>query len=344
MPQLERIQLELTSRCNENCVHCYIPKNNENHDMDTGLLLGILDQCRNMGLKQITFSGGEPMLHPDFLDAIDKADWEGVKIRILSNLVLLDDKIFKMLETCKANILEVQASLYSVDPEVHDAVTKMPGSCELTKKGIERLHRCSIPVFISCPLTKLNKDSYPGVLAFANKFGLGLAPDTVILAQSGGAKNLEYRLDMEEALQVIQSILDNDSAYNAERFLPGYYNAGDALPCVQNTCKNALCVNVKGEVIPQPSWHNVMGDLNKQTLKDIWENSLELKKVQTIGLKDFPKCVFCPDIQFCYMSLEGNANENPQGDPFIIPEHFCAYAKAARTLIHSHHNQYREVS
>jgi MoaA/NifB/PqqE/SkfB family radical SAM enzyme len=305
--------------------------------MDSMLLWSILDQCRNIGIKRIVFSGGEPMLHPDFLNAVSRAAWDGVNIKILSNLTELTDTIITKLKESKVSI-EIQTSLYSVDPIIHDKVTAVPGSCELTKQGIEKLTERNIPVVISCPITTRNKKSYPGVLAFAKQFGLWSLPNNMITGQSDGSgNNLLYRLNVNDAVKVIQDILDNDTAYNAEQFLPDYHNLDDALPCVQDICRNTIFVNAEGKVVPQPGWNRVLGDTTRQTLLDIWENSPDIIYLRRISLKDFPKCVACPDIHFCTMNLEGNANENPQGDPLIIPDFICAYARAARILVHSHH-------
>jgi len=343
VPKLERIQIELTSRCNERCIHCYIPKNDGNQDMDSGLLWSILDQCWGMGLEQIVFSGGEPMLHPDFWKIIEHEIWNNCKVRVFSNLTLLDDNLADELK--KWNVHEVQASLYSVIPAIHDAVTKLPGSCEKTKRGIEMLAGKGVPVFVSCPITKINKGSYPDVLSFARQLKLRSVPGDLIMAQSNrNSGNLEYRLNIVEAMQVIQDVLDNDTAYDAERFSPEYHNPDTIPRCVQNVCESMICINAKGEVVPSPEWHYVLGDLNKQTLKDIWGKSSRLKRVQSISLEDFPKCQSCHNIVFCGMGLGLNANENKVGDPFVIPTHICELAEATRKLVHSHRSKQKETA
>jgi radical SAM protein with 4Fe4S-binding SPASM domain len=337
-PKLCSVQIELTNRCNERCVHCYIPHEWKNRDMDFSLLKHILEQCKDMGVEHITFSGGEPMLHGNFLEALGEADRRGFDISIFSNLTLLSGKILTELKTKR--VKNVQASLYSTEPGIHDSITGLTGSCEKTKHGIESLVKNGIPAFISCPLMKQNKDSYPGILDYAKRLNIGCAPNSTIGAQSGGGtENLAHRLSPDEALSLIQDILEHDTAYNAERFLPGYDNTADALPCVQAIGKDALCVNAKGEVLASPAWNRVLGDLNTQPLRDIWENSGELQKIRAISLDDFPQCRSCPDIQFCGMSLEDNANENQAGNPFIIPGHVCVLARRKRELIHGWHRK-----
>jgi radical SAM protein with 4Fe4S-binding SPASM domain len=302
--------------------------------MDSALLSEVIDQCRAMGVGQIIFSGGEPMLHKDFMEAVDKADWHQFDISIFSNLTLLTDDMIRDLKT--KHIKEIQVSLYSVEPDIHDSITKKPGSCELTKSAVVKLVEKGIPAFISCPVMKQNKQSYTGVLNWAKKLGVRAAPNNMITARSDySTGNLENRLSVDEALELIQDILENDTAYEAERFTPGYHNPDAALPCVQNICADSICVNAAGDVLPSPGWNRILGNLNTQTLQDIWENSPEIKNLQNISLNNFSKCRNCPEIYFCGMSLEGNVNENPAGDPLAIPGHICKLARRTRNLVHS---------
>jgi MoaA/NifB/PqqE/SkfB family radical SAM enzyme len=336
MPQLKSLQIELTARCNERCIHCYIPHESKTRDMDTTLLFSLLDQCRDMSVEQIIFSGGEPMMHPNFLEMVSKTNWDGLKLRIFSNLTLLNNDIITKLKAF--HVYEVQASLYSVEPEIHDAVTQMPGSCEKTKDGIEKLVENNIPAFISCPLMKQNKNSYPDVLAYAKSLQINSAPDNMIFAKSdGGIGNITNRLSLDEALAVIQSIQEHDTAYNYERFLPGYNNPEEALSCVQSVCKNSMCVNAKGEALPELGWNYVLGNLHIQSLRDIWENSVATKKIRALSLDDFPQCRACSAIEFCGMSLAGNANES--GDHLKVSPHVCDLAHATQELIHAYYGQ-----
>jgi MoaA/NifB/PqqE/SkfB family radical SAM enzyme len=138
------LQIELTSRCNERCVHCYIPHENKISDIDDALFYDTLDQCREMGLLNLTLSGGEPMLHPHFIDYLRKAQEYDFSINVLSNLTLLNDEIIAEM---KANRLSsVQVSLYSMKSAIHDSITKMPGSFEKTKAAILKLIENDIPL------------------------------------------------------------------------------------------------------------------------------------------------------------------------------------------------------
>ena len=68
-PIISSLQFELSSRCNERCIHCYIPNDKKNHgfDMPIAKVKSILDEYADMGGIHVTLSGGEAFLHKDLI-------------------------------------------------------------------------------------------------------------------------------------------------------------------------------------------------------------------------------------------------------------------------------------
>jgi radical SAM protein with 4Fe4S-binding SPASM domain len=290
-----------------------------------------------MKVEQITFSGGEPMLHPGFWEAVDRAVWHGFKIRIFSNLTLLNTSDAKRLAELKAkNIHEIQTSLYSMDPAIHDAVTQSPGSWKKTKDAVLSLVQNGIPVHIACPLMKQNKDSYTGVLKWAQSLNLSSTPVDVIMARSDHtADNLANRLDLEDIAALVRDILVNDTAYDRERFDLDYVPPEeDGEEPANATCVDFLALAANGDLYPGPSWHDVLGNLNEQSLADVWENSPRVKALRALRKKDFPKCLACRDKNFCSPCWDVHVNENPAGDPRIINEFVCQAAALTKEIVH----------
>jgi len=110
-----------------------------------------------MNIIHVTLSGGEPLLHKDILGFLKRCRELDLSVNVLSNLTLLTDDILSEMK--KNPLLSVQVSLYSMDATVHDSITKLSGSFEKTKAGILRLCDENIPVQISCPIIKQNKDN-----------------------------------------------------------------------------------------------------------------------------------------------------------------------------------------
>ena len=325
-PHLTSLQIELTSRCNERCLHCYIPHENKLTDIEDDLFYSVLEQCREMGLLNLTFSGGEPMLHPNFIEYLRKAQEYDFSINVLSNLTALTDDIIREM---KANRLSsVQVSLYSMTPQVHDEITQVQGSFYKTRDAILKLIENDIPLQISCPTMKLNKNDFVDVMkwAYANK--VRAVTDFIIMARyDNTTDNLNNRLSVEEAGTVINQIIENHVEYGfeiANADLDALQQRDDSEDIVCGICISSICMVANGDVYPCPGWQSsILGNLRQQTLKDIWENSEEVKYLRGIRKKDFPECQKCADKLFCAMCMVRNANENPEGDPLKINEHFC---------------------
>ena len=90
-PIISNLQLELSSRCNERCIHCYIPNGKKNHgiDMPFERLKKLVDEFAEMGGISITLSGGEALLHKDIVKMLYYCREKDLKITVLSNLINL---------------------------------------------------------------------------------------------------------------------------------------------------------------------------------------------------------------------------------------------------------------
>ena len=333
-PLISSLQFELSSRCNERCIHCYIPngKKNTGFDMPLAKVKGILDEFAEMGGIHVTLSGGEAFLHKDLLEICKYCREKDLKISILSNLISLKDEQIPVLK--EVNLSLIQTSLYSMNPEIHDKITTVKGSFEKTKAAIEKLVAADIPVQISCPLMKANKDGYADVLKYAQKLKIKAQTDYIMMAQANlDTSNLANRLSLEETEKVLRDIFEYDLEYQAitlnlkpkdeerkfdkERFLKepvcgvGYDNC---------------CITANGDVYPCAGWQEyVLGNVYKQSLKEIWENSERVKYLRKITNASFPKCADCEAFNYCNRCLVRSFNES-NGNIFALPKHFCDVA------------------
>ena len=335
-PQLTNLHIEITSRCNERCVHCYIPNDNKVNNIEPSLFYDILEQCNDMKLLHLTLSGGEPMLHPNFCDFLRKCKEYDFSINILTNLTLLNDDIISEMK--RNSLLSVQVSLYSMNSDIHDEITQMKGSFEKTKNAILKLIENNIPMQISCPIMKQNKNNYNDVKEWAKKYNIHVGDDYTIIAKyDHTTQNLSNRLSIDEVEELINNIVDTDIKYvekmkkEIERKKNTPY---DDYVC--SVCNSSICITESGNVYPCAGWQdNVVGDVKETSLKDIWENSEKVKYLREVKKQDFPKCIQCLEKDYCTMCMVRNANEDPMGDPLIVNEYFCEIAKLNKKIIAS---------
>lgn len=334
-PHLLSMQLELTSKCNERCVHCYIPHKDKNEDMPYSLFDDVVSQASEMGLLSMTLSGGEPLSHPQFckmLERIQKCDFS---VRILSNLTLLDDEI--LAELLRTRIASVKVSLYSMRPETHDSITQLPGSHAKTMRAIDRLLESGVPLMINCPTMKENRNDLADVLSFGAERGIRTVTDYVMMARyDRSSDNLEHRLSLAEIEPLIRDVIEKDLDYS-DRLLRTDLRkerekdvSGEP---VCGVCVSSISMVPNGNLYPCAGWQSrILGNVREQSLRDVWENSEEVLYLRRLRRRDFPKCLECADRPFCAMCMVRNANENPAGDPLVVNPHFCEVAALNRRV------------
>lgn len=340
-PLLSSVHFELTSKCNERCIHCFIPHENKCEIIDSHLMISILSQCKELGVLDVGFSGGEPMLHPQFCQFLRQAKDLDFNVTVLSNLTLLNDDIISALAYRHPSC--VKASLYSMTPHIHDKITTLQGSQEITKKNIEKLVKIGIPVQINCPVLKQNKNSFEEVIEWGQNLGCTVSSDYLISAREDGTiDNLENRLTKCELAEVINKIINHNAALQSDIKEMDFNQAYDPEELLCGVAVSALCIGSNGDVYPCAGCQRwLCGNANKSTIKEIWEDSPLLKHLRFIRRKDFQQCMECEDKNFCAMCMARNVNEDPNGDMFNIPEITCFAAKTYHRLATSYLSYYK---
>ncbi|MDR1629417.1 MAG: radical SAM protein [Oscillospiraceae bacterium] len=339
-PKIFSFHMELTKRCNERCRHCYLPNTRDMRDMETPLALGLMDQLAEEGTLGLTLSGGECLLHPDFIQILDYARKSDFSISILSNVALMTNDVLEAVKEANINLLQV--SVYSMVPEEHDWVTRVKGSHAATMSSLEKLIAANIPVQISCPTMKKTYRSYQGVLKWAYKHRVKGYTDFIMMGRTDkSTDNLENRLSYEETKELLQQMLQIDIEYKA------LLNSGEDFPVDETLREKAvcgagtdsMCITANGDFYPCAGFQGYpLGNAYKQSIRDVWNNSPAIKQLRGITWEDFPKCLKCAAKPFCSMCMVRNFNES--GDMFKVNQHFCDVAFLNKQLAEEYiHNR-----
>lgn len=131
--------IDLTYRCNNNCHHCWlrIPPyaQEKQNELSYNEICHLVDDARHMGCRHWLISGGEPMLRPDFADIFDYITCRSISYSINSNGTLITPEIAQLLRRKGTKMI----ALYGATEEVHDHVTRNPGSFKATMRGFQLL-------------------------------------------------------------------------------------------------------------------------------------------------------------------------------------------------------------
>jgi len=131
--------IDLTYRCNNSCLHCWLripPDSSEKKaELTFAEIRKIFDEARKMGCRKWSISGGEPMLRPDFPAIFDYIASNSASYSINTNGTLITPKIAKLLKKKGTKMV----ALYGTTADVHDHITRKPGSFEATMAGFRYL-------------------------------------------------------------------------------------------------------------------------------------------------------------------------------------------------------------
>lgn len=234
--------------------------------------------------------------------------------------------------------MPVQVSLYSMRPEVHDAITQRPGSFAKTKCAIEKLRLAHVPCLISCPTMKANYRDYLSVLEFARSMKMDAQTDFVIMGKMNcDTSNLSCRLDLKETRSILEDIVFRAVPVHSEYFDPkkkeDLRTDGQwAVDKVCGACISSVCLDATGNYYPCPAFGGVnLGSCYEHDLKWIWNESPETLRIRAVRGRDFKKCVHCQDRDYCSVCMCRNFNET--GDIFTPAQHFCDVAKLNHEVV-----------
>lgn len=165
--------LELTSRCNLECIHCYadsspIPK--EKDKLTPTNYFNLISEASQLGCHKIQFIGGEPTIVKELPDLITFAKEKGFDfIEVYTNAVYISDKL---LSCFVENNVKVAASFYSFHSEVHDSITTKKGSFHKTSNTIKRLVDSGIDLRVGIIAMEENKDHTDNTIDYLRGLGV----------------------------------------------------------------------------------------------------------------------------------------------------------------------------
>lgn len=340
VPWLRSLQLELTSLCNEKCIHCYLPSDKKDHGtmMPVDQAKAIIESFASESGLRIILSGGEVFMHKHIFEILSFCKEKDLMIFIQSNLTLLDEKSLKFIKDL--NIFNMQVSLYSMDEAVHDSITKMKGSWIKTKRNLEIVVANDIPAMISCPIIKQNYKGYKDLLNYSLNLNLFCYIDYVLLAQSNlSSENIDStRMTLAQTEELLDDIIEADPTFNK---LINSITSEAHLDTVEfaqrfNKCEilqSTIGVTVNGDVYPCPGWQDmVVGSIHEATLQDIWHNSPKVIELRGTSKNNFKKCKKCDLKNYCDMCMVYNYNEN-DGDVTKVCTRFCDIASLLKSKL-----------
>jgi radical SAM protein with 4Fe4S-binding SPASM domain len=290
------VHLDVTYRCNERCEHCYLEHDGKN-ELTTAEIRSFLSQFAEAGAFFLTISGGEPLLRRDCLDIIGFARELSFNVKLKTNAVLVREKEARRLR--EAGVEQVQVSVYSHKPEIHDAITKLPGSLSRTLQGIRLMRAAGLKVTLANVLMRSNAQDFTGVQALAAETGAQYTLDPTITPMLNGDSSI---LGMRLPAQGLRTVFrDARLVGNVDDFCappaPIDDEIREGIPC--SAGHTSCYVSPWGDVYPCVQFPLPCGSLRQQSFSEIWAASPQLREVRAIRAKHLSTCSSCSHLGTC---------------------------------------------
>ncbi len=160
-PILKDLDMEITERCNNNCLHCGINLPADDfgaaaRELSTEAIKEILREAASLGCMTVRFTGGEPLLRKDFEEVYLYARKIGLKVLLFTNATLMTPSLAELFSRIPP-LEKIEVSVYGMKKASYESITRTPGSFEAAWRGITRLLEKQIPFVVKGVLLPANR-------------------------------------------------------------------------------------------------------------------------------------------------------------------------------------------
>jgi radical SAM protein with 4Fe4S-binding SPASM domain len=292
--------IELTTRCNFKCVHCYLDKN-QRGSANTGLkpdtfdLLRTIDEVTDAGCLNLFLTGGEPLLSNDFETIYTHAKKNGLIVTVFTNGSTVTDHHIQLFKELPPS--DVEISVYGSTPGTYQRVTGVGDSYDRAMAGIHALHANGIRISLKTVLMDINVHEFESIRKLAETLDANFRFDSMIRPRhNGDTKPLSQRIIPTQAVNLdfqnqkrmdiwkrYWSETNHQSGINDKLFVCGagrtiFYITADGLlkPCV---------------MAQEPSW-----DLKGSKFHEGWSH---MSRISGLTMDTESPCRNCDLISIC---------------------------------------------
>jgi MoaA/NifB/PqqE/SkfB family radical SAM enzyme len=345
--------IDLTYRCNNDCRHCWLrlppDPGGAAGELAAAEIRRLIDDARAMGCREWFVSGGEPMLRPDFPEIFADITAKSAWYTLNTNGTLITPEIARLLRRKGTKLV----ALYGATAEVHDAVTRTPGSFEALRRGVAYLREAGAGFSVQVVPMKTNISQYHAMIRLAESWSPSwrLGATWLYLSASGDpVKNAEIRAERLDPARVVE--LDGVGGAGSGALKDEASSSCASTAAAEGLYANCLAGRRDFHVDPSGGMSfcgfvkdpALRLDLRTMSFAEAWDTRLPLfasaagpakPRVAECGTCDLrPDCKWCP----VYAYLECRDHEAKIDD-------LCAIARETRRVredwLRSHRRRFR---
>lgn len=321
----KNVDLNITNKCNLRCSYCSHFSSGSDNGTDLSLeeWLLFMEELNQCAVFNVTLSGGEPLIRKDFKEIVNAIIKNRMRFSVLSNGTLLNEELAGYLKsTGRCNSFQV--SIDGPGPDEHD-VFRGKGSFEKALRGLRILIKHNIPATVRVTIHKHNVKQLDEIAKLLlEDVGLrGFSTNSASFFGLCRQNNADISLNVEEYSYAMEKLLELNKKYNGrisaqagplsavyywmqmeesiKNGIESHLGCGKLTSCSGVFSK--MAVNPDGTMTPCSQLSHIkIGRINKDKLKDVWQNHPELKRLRErrdIPLDSFEYCKDCKYVKYC---------------------------------------------
>ncbi|WP_278391019.1 radical SAM/SPASM domain-containing protein [Lactobacillus acetotolerans] len=323
---------ELTSKCNHNCLHCFMGDDlNRFKPYELNEAIKYIDVLNNRGISQLIFSGGEPFLHPEIEQIINYTSKLPINLAILTNGTT--DVAYRLGPLLKDENIKVKISILG-DEETHDRIVGVDGSFARLIRTCSYYKKLGIHFELTCTVNDLNvkevnkikeiADSFGAFIEFSPLYCLGNATKNKSLLLNSTQRNIIEvcksnksninKIDTTNSLKRSMSKSDYE-AVDLQEFLTDSHECGQKIIAIQCSGLVSPCL-----LIRNPDY--AIGNINETELHNLlnYEDKSRQDFNSLVKIDTKEKCTNCEAKYVCkgggciaasYSVFKDFTHENP---------------------------------
>ena len=260
-----------------------------------------------MQVLNLTLTGGEPLAHPDFLLLGARARELGFVVRIKSNGHALRGAMARRIRD-EIDPFLIEVSLHGATAAVHDRQTRVAGSFERLLANLRELRRLGLRVKINSTLTAWNEHEVEAMMGLADDLGMPLQIDPEVTQRDDGDRGPLAVTASREGVRRLFALLGERAERARQDAGPGGAAAaasssspptplaaamrqaddGLAPATADKHCgagSSGIAVDPYGNVYPCVQWRRPVGNLHRQSIREIWATSAGLADVRALTVE-----------------------------------------------------------
>ena len=280
------ITVELLTKCNFDCKHCYIPEH-VHEGLSKEALFKLFEELKELGTLDLNLTGGEIFLRKDIMEIIRKARELGFSVSLLSNGSLITESIAKELQ--ELHIKTFSITLFSMNNRTNDRITGIESSWKQVMKGIEILTKYGVTVDLKTPILSDNTMDFIEVHEYCVENDFQFTASSTLFPKTDGDKTpLDFVVGKKQIFDCV-SKLDQIIKFRKLNL---------KMKDLCSLLKYSMFIDADGNVFPCDSFFLTLGNLKDTKIRSIWESE-EAKRIRNLKRDLNSECGKCDVIEYC---------------------------------------------